>query len=84
MSARGVLWGEVVRGVAKVVQTENSVATGIVAPSSESRGLTSLGAKNYAATAAREGSARNPATLLPSRFQAAQCQGRRPFKEFFQ
>jgi hypothetical protein len=79
---------EAVREISKVVRWEISVATGVspVVVPAWSRRLTTRGSKTYPSAAAREGSVRvsSPISMLPSRSQADQCQGRRPFKEFFQ
>ena len=73
---------QLVPGVSKAVASEISDATSVC--SAWSRGLTSRGSKTYPSAAAREGSVRAVLSMHPSRSQANQCQGRRPFKEFFQ
>jgi hypothetical protein len=66
---------------------EISVATGVFRVSSQR--LTTYCVKTYPSAAAREGSVRTSSLIsialrLPSRSQAQQCQGRRPFQELFQ
>jgi len=77
-----------VRVVQKSVASEICVVRGVSGCASFQGPwrLTTLGAKTYPSAAAREGSARIPvfSSMLPSRPKAVSCQGRRPFKEFFQ
>jgi hypothetical protein len=73
-----------VRIVSRAANSESSGSTGVSA--TWSPGLTNHCAKTYPSAAAcdRRGRRRPLGSLLPSRSQANQCQGRRLSKEFFQ
>jgi hypothetical protein len=80
-----------VRSVQDAVISEISDATTVsrAASLASSPRLTNPGPKTYPSAAAREGSVRTSSLIsialrLPSRSQAQQCQGRRPFQELFQ